>query len=370
MHPRLDILAFLAALLTSGAALAEYNAPDLNRRPPAEPRYGIAAMVGGSAPSVAKSLRKAVETSDLTPGSLKSSVSKIVEETSGKDRVAQPNTEVVNGDFTTFNSVGARPPGADEPTGVRQKQREVALESLQTQKTLEDELLKVRQMLAETAPETEQVADVAPVPLVAPAPAVVEEPPPDGSPAGRLLGSLQGGLASRTQMANRLAMSRDSIARKDGRFANLSNSSGGVSFQASLEFNHSIRGSTRSLVARNDGRYGFRKRWESEAETAPLSGEGPVTRKMLGFSGPVEGDRKPLFPIDGPGSSLVAHKPRYTDSSIADAKGGPGGLPGLSGLGGGGAAGGSPRGAGVGRHRGNYGDKAIASAYDGAGGAP
>src|SRR4051812_34423095 len=96
MHLRSYIL-LIALSACAVPAFAEYNAPDLTKRSPAEPRYGIAAMVGRSAPAIASPVEKAVEAAPVNRKPLETPVQRIVRE-----------TKAASTDGTTFKPVGNR----------------------------------------------------------------------------------------------------------------------------------------------------------------------------------------------------------------------------------------------------------------------
>ncbi len=228
---------------------------------------------------------------------------------------------------------GFKPPGnkayqdlhGAASAGGNSAAREDAVDSLRSSAALDSQLQKVRKMLADT--ET---------PAAAPAPApipVVEAPPPpapvDVQPAhiSRLLNTVQSGR-QRAEMEARIAVVKDNLGKKDPSMARLSNATGGTAFQASLEFNSAVRGSTRGAKVVAGTRLLAQRRLLAASEGNPdqimptRSEKAAAARadkragSVLGFSA----DPPKFVDPDGevPDSLLMRHRPVYTDNAVKE----------------------------------------------------
>lgn len=209
---------------------------------------------------------------------------------------AEPQASAVTGDFTEFRPTPKRSPEQLAAT-LQEADRLRAMNNLERAKALDDELIRVRQMLneknrqeqerlaqerAEAAPAVENAAPVAPA-----APTGV--PSVETESVSRLLSSVQGDDASRRSERARLQLLRESLTRKQRRDSAYTRAAGGSNFQAALEFNSALRGSSSPSAEAPRNRL---------AERA----ERPANRQ--------------LFPVDTPDSMLLMHKFRAVDLSI------------------------------------------------------
>lgn len=307
------IVALLAAsLFSSEGALAEA-------------RYGVAAMVGKSAPNVATAITKAVENEGARWFRLDSSNTAIRRDMNERLLRAQAdsNSRAVSGLSAPKATVDLAPSTSQPVPAIPP-----VTAPLQGKLELEDEIRRVREMLAQSQAESPSINEEANAleaqvakPEVAPQPEPFVYPKLEDALAAqnpasnRLLASMQ--ETERRVVAARIRAIKDSSTKKT-RYGNLSNASGGTELHASLEFNRSIRGTAPSQRGRSI-RYAS-KRDDQQAgyggePTVGAFGPSRGTQGTLGFT--ETPSRFAAFPRPAtPEAFLRRHKPEYQESGI------------------------------------------------------
>ncbi len=136
----------------------------------------------------------------------------------------------------------------------------------------------------------------------------------------RLLGGLDPQNSRRERSAEILELKRKILLQKERRFARLSNSNGGASLQASLEFNRRVRG---AVGPQGDGR-GFQLAMRDISETAeprPAPNDSIRRRKIIG------GENRVAKPVSATEETdLISHKYLYSTAVIKEGAEGGGGI--------------------------------------------
>lgn len=289
-HARVFSSLALALTIAAGTARAEYRAPSL----PELSRFQAVAPQAPAPRTAADFLAEARRNPAIA--------AKLAQ----AQAAAQGFKPVGN---TAFTDVHPAAPSAPAQA------REAALESLQTKKRLDEELAKVRQMLAATDPQP--VVEAAPVAVATPEPVPVA-PVVQPNTINRLLTTVGGGDRQREELAARIQVVKDNLSKKDARYQKLSNSSGGTLFQASLEFNRSARGSTPQMRGKSfpSNRRTLEKEL-ADVESATRGDSRPVASRSvtLGFAADAI---QPMRPGEVPEALLMRHRPAYEDSTIKE----------------------------------------------------
>jgi hypothetical protein len=206
-------------------------------------------------------------------------------------------------DFSDFRPAPKRSP-EELARALQEAERLRAMNQLERAKALDDELIRVRQMLNERSrQEADSLAAAQAAAEAASAPASGSSASLGTAPVGiptvetagvsRLLASVQEDEASRRAERARLDLLRESLARKQRRDPAYTRAAGGSNFHAAIEFNTALRGS--SAPAADGPALGARNRLADRPER-------PANRQ--------------LFPVDTPDSMLLMHKFRAVDLAI------------------------------------------------------
>lgn len=203
-------------------------------------------------------------------------------------------------DFADFRPVPKRSP-EELALALQEAERLRAMKQLERAKALDDELIRVRQMLNERSRQEADSLAAAQAAASAPASgssaplgtAPVAVPTVETAGVSRLLASVQEDEASRRAERARLELLRESLARKQRRDPAYTRAAGGSNFHAAIEFNTALRGS--SAPAADSPALGARNRLADRPER-------PANRQ--------------LFAVDTPESMLLMHKFRAVDLTI------------------------------------------------------
>lgn len=213
---------------------------------------------------------------------------------------ADAGSAAVTGDFTEFRPTPKRSPEQLAAT-LQEAERLRAMNSLERAKALDDELVRVRQMLSEKNREEAQAnaAPAVPAPVAMPEPhpqAPVGVPSVETASTSRLLAAVQDDDGRRSERA-RLELLRESLVRKQRGDPSYTRAAGGSKFHAAIEFNSALRGSS--------------------APGAQFQGRGAQDRLA---EAPERPSNRQVFPIETSESQLLMHKFRAVDLSIPEGK--------------------------------------------------